>query len=480
MGAAAVKNKIELPDRWRDWTIIEEIGHGAYGTVYRAERIFGEQIYTSAIKVIEIDPQDDINWSLLSRVSEERKQAHYKHRKEKYEREIKVLNDLEGQPHIVSIKDFEIVEAPDHSLLQIFIQMELLTGLQAYANTCGMEEEDIIRMGLDLCDALICCKNHEIIHRDIKPNNIFVKNGRPATFKLGDFGVAISTDNSKTTMAGTPRYLAPEIVKGSKQASHQTDLYALGLVLYELSNQGKPPYTPQDKEIISDYMYQEILQRRLKSRHLPPPATASAPLARIILKACAFDPNERYKDAEEMQRDLARIAQRRKPADKDKAPHPRRRIKIHVFIFLLIFILLLIRFFVIVAGNRATFVPPAPTLEVIQTSVAEATEAPIPKVDINTGCVGCAFKGETAVMWYRPSEIVNRLVQLGIHLTDEEIDTYLSRDNLSAQFTTEENYNLPTEVSVIIRYTPTPDFSAFLESHQVELSFDPMEIKSQK
>lgn len=475
-----MKEKIELPEKWRDWTIVEEIGHGAYGTVYRAERFFGDLTLTSAIKIIKIDLRSEANWSLFSKVNEKDELAYYEYYKAKYEREITALYKLKGHSHIVSIEDFETMETPDHSLLTIFIRMELLTGLQAYANTHGMEEKDIIQMGLDLCDALTFCNNNGIIHRDIKPNNIFVKNGRPATFKLGDFGVAISTDNSKTTMAGTPRYLAPEIVKENKQASHQTDLYALGLVLYELSNQGKPPYTPQDKEIISDYMYQEILQQRLTNKHLPPPATASAPLAKIILKACAFNSNERYRSAAEMQRDLARIAQKSKPADRDQTPNNKRSLKRLIIPFLVVFIALFALGSVVRNNTKSSSVRPAPTLEIRQTSVTEITKVPIRKVDINTGCVGCAFKGETAVMWYRPSEIVNRLAQLDIHLTDEEIDTYLSRDNLSAQFTTEENYSLQTEFSVIIRYTPTADFSAFLESRQLEFFFDPMEIKKQK
>ena len=96
-----------------------------------------------------------------------------------------------------------------------------------------METEEILRMGKDLCRALIECQKHNILHRDIKPANIFVSND--GDFKLGDFGVAKIAKEHQigASVTGSYSYMAPEMYFGESGDS-RVDLYSLALVLYSM------------------------------------------------------------------------------------------------------------------------------------------------------------------------------------------------------------------------------------------------------
>jgi len=176
--------------------------------------------------------------------------------------------------------------------------MELLTPLNKYFNN-GINESDVIRLGIDICKALEICQEHNIIHRDIKPGNIFVsQNG---TFKLGDFGVAKTMNNMGTVMtkAGTYTYMAPELYKGEKNSA-SVDIYSLGMVMYQLLNYNRDPFLPIPPEKFTFDQKEKSLIRRMRGENLPNPVQASEKLSKIILKACSFNSYERYESASEM------------------------------------------------------------------------------------------------------------------------------------------------------------------------------------
>lgn len=167
-----------------------------------------------------------------------------------------------------------------------------------------MSQEEIVKLGSDICEALICHEKSRIIHRDIKPSNIFVD--VYGNFKLGDFGIARQMERTQSTLSqkGTEMYMAPEVRYGESGSSYNVDLYSLGLVMYRLLNGNRMPFEPADKEMISFQEREDALARRLRGEKLPLPAKADPALGRIIVKACEADRNKRYQNAEEMKEEL--------------------------------------------------------------------------------------------------------------------------------------------------------------------------------
>lgn len=119
--------------------------------------------------------------------------------------------------------------------------MELLTPLNEYYAEHPPTEKDILRLGIDICRALEMCAKNKIIHRDVKPSNIFISpNG---DYKLGDFGVArrIEATCGAFSKKGTYDYMAPEVYRDAIYDT-RADLFSLGIVLYKLMNSGRIPF----------------------------------------------------------------------------------------------------------------------------------------------------------------------------------------------------------------------------------------------
>ena len=316
---------IELPQEWSSWTIIEEIGQGSYGTVYRAEKVTGGIRTTSAIKVVRIDA-DRIQMD--GRPSKDEVQAYLKDLADGCANEIRAMYQLQGDSNIVSIQDHAIREKPGGAGWELFIRMELLTNFEDYAVTRQFSQGDIIHLGISLCNALIKCEKYNIIHRDIKPANIFVTDD--GEYKLGDFGIArrLERATARYSSQGTFAYMAPEVFKAENYGQN-VDIYSLGLMLYRLCNRNRDPFVDLNKQMVYSRDQDEAFVRRIGGEKLPPPADASDALAKIILKACAYAPSARYANAKEMKAALVRIAP--KPAKKpsggksERKPANRRR-----------------------------------------------------------------------------------------------------------------------------------------------------------
>ena len=184
--------------------------------------------------------------------------------------------------------------------------MEYLTSFMDYCTGKELTEKEVIKLGCDLAMALIYCRKLNIIHRDVKPENIFVS--RFGDFKLGDFGIAREQAHTMSNMSkkGTYSYMAPEIYKGEKYDS-SIDIYSLGIVLYKLMNQNRLPFLSLDKQLITYRDKETALARRMAGVKMPAPVNASAAFSHIILKACAYEPGKRYRKPEDMLRDLEKL-----------------------------------------------------------------------------------------------------------------------------------------------------------------------------
>ncbi len=299
---------IQLPAQWEDWQIIRRLGSGSYSVVYEAQRKDDPAI-RCAIKVIAI-PQDDADWDEVGSdgVNAELSRSYYEEAVRECTHEIRLMEHFKGLQNIVSIEDFKVVPKEDGIGSYIFIRMELLTSLNHYLSDKTLTDVEIARLGIDICTALEFCGEKKIIHRDIKPENIFVNNRMTTRvfFKLGDFGIARNMENMTRGLSsrGTPNYMAPEVA-ASRSYDEKADIYSLGMTLYWLANGRRLPFFPQT-QLYTPAMKREAWERRMSGEALPNPAYCSDALAEVILRACAFRPEDRYKNAAEMKEALNR------------------------------------------------------------------------------------------------------------------------------------------------------------------------------
>ena len=292
---------------WPEWELIEKIGEGSFGKVYKAKRTERGRSFYSAIKIISIPASKGELDSVRSEMNNEQSTREYfRNLVEDCVQEIYTMEHFCGNSHVVSFEDFKVVEYLDEIGWDISIRMEYLTSFMDYCTGKELTEKEVIKLGCDLAMALIYCRKLNIIHRDVKPENIFVS--RFGDFKLGDFGIAREQAHTMSNMSkkGTYSYMAPEIYKGEKYDS-SIDIYSLGIVLYKLMNHNRLPFLSLDKQLITYRDKETALARRMAGEKMPVPVNASAAFSHIILKACAYEPGKRYRKPEDMLRDLEKL-----------------------------------------------------------------------------------------------------------------------------------------------------------------------------
>ena len=287
-----------------DWKIVREIGEGSYGKVFEICKTDYGITTRSALKVIRIPHSiSDIRTALNEGMDEQSVTTYFQGFVDEIVQEIAIMSSLKSHPNIVSYEDHCVLNHNGEIGWDILIRMELLTPLEEYLGNHKLSENDIIHMGKNLCDALSFCQKKGMIHRDIKPENIFIS--ETGQFKLGDFGVARTVEKTTGGLSkkGTESYMAPEVYLNQPYGSG-VDIYSLGLVLYRFMNNNRLPFLPPLPQPITFADRENALSRRMKGEALPAPVNASKEFADIILKACAYKPEERYRTAADMLEDI--------------------------------------------------------------------------------------------------------------------------------------------------------------------------------
>ncbi len=298
---------------WPGWETVRLIGRGSFGAVYEIRReVFGDT-ERCALKHISI-PQDEseIQEMRIEGQDGESITRSFTDRAKSIVSEYKLMMQLVSCPNVVTCHDVETVQKDSGYGWDIYIRMELLTPLmKRLEEQPNLPEGEILRLGREIANALEACRRRNIIHRDIKPQNIMV--AADGTYKLGDFGIARVSEKtgSATSRIGTYTYMAPEVYNGEHYGA-PADLYSLGMVLYWLLNRRRAPFvtvnTAEEKSA--------ALRRRMRGEAIPAPLNGSPALKRIVLKCCAFDPQERYQTAAELLRALDAVgAIHESPAD---------------------------------------------------------------------------------------------------------------------------------------------------------------------
>ena len=289
------------------WRIERKIGEGSFGTVYEIRREDFGQVYRAALKVITV-PQSETELKNARQEGMDDGSIHtyFYSMVEDIVREFALMSRLKGMTNVVSYEDHEVVPHDDGMGWDILIRMELLTPLLEYAYDHPFSRRDIIRLGIDMCRALELCQKYNIIHRDVKPENIFVSGG--GDFKLGDFGIARTVEKTMSGMSkkGTYSYMAPEVYRGGVYG-FSVDTYSLGVVMYRLLNNNRLPFLPQPPEPITYSQRETALAKRMGGEQPPAPVNAGGRLGEIVLRACAFAPEDRYSSPGQMRQELEAI-----------------------------------------------------------------------------------------------------------------------------------------------------------------------------
>lgn len=299
------------------YRILERIGVGGMGEVYRA---YDEHLERDvALKVLPT--------GTLATESA-RKQ---------FRKEALALSKL-NHPNIATVFDFDTQEGVD------FLAMELVPGeaLNQRLKTGALDEKAVLSLAMQLSEGLVAAHAQGIVHRDLKPGNVLITpDGR---LKILDFGLAKllvpSVDHDVTqsvsetpAVAGTLPYMSPEQLQG-KPVDARTDIYATGVVFYEMTT-GRRPF----EETLSTALVNDII-------HKPPQPPArlnskvSPRLQEIILKCMEKEPENRYQSAKELAVDLRRLMAPSTAAPKEHVVRNRRVYAVAVLATLLIVSLL--------------------------------------------------------------------------------------------------------------------------------------------
>lgn len=263
----------KLPEKFGRYWVVRVLGKGAMGIVYEGrDPKLGRRV---AIKTAR---RDVIEGS--GRAEE---------LMERFLREAKAAGGL-NHPNIITIYD---VGEEDGTA---YIAMEYLEGGDVsdfLARESYAEPERAVEICVAVCDALSVAHKNKIVHRDIKPENVvMLKDGK---IKVADFGIASVSDSNLTqegSLIGTPFYMSPEQFQG-KKLDGRSDLFALGVMAYELLT-GEKPFTG---EALSTIMTRVLKSTPSAPRELN--ASVSAELSAVVMKALAKDKNKRYQTADE-------------------------------------------------------------------------------------------------------------------------------------------------------------------------------------
>jgi len=264
--------------------LIEEIGAGAFGIVYRARDTRLER--DVAVKVLNAKALGDDST------------------RKRFRREALILSRL-NHPNIETVYDFHSEKGVDYLVIEYVPGISLCDRVEKGA----LPEQEVLALGIQLTRGLAAAHAQRIIHRDLKPGNLKVTPDK--VLKILDFGLAqlfslpedvtvTETEVMSNPQAGTPAYLSPEQV-AQRDPDTRSDIYSTGVVLYEMAT-GSRPFPGRGQMLTDAILHSLPPAPRLKNKDLSPGLEA------VILKCLEKDPNQRYQSANALLEDLEELA----------------------------------------------------------------------------------------------------------------------------------------------------------------------------
>ncbi len=270
------------------YDIRRQLGKGATGTVYLAVDTFsGKEV---ALKVIEPEVFKDPEFGAVYR--------------SQFLNEASLAGKLK-HPHIVSILDAVVQEDSGHIAMEVVLGGDLSQHVSA---DTLLPVADVLQIVFKCCGALAYAFNEGIVHRDIKPANIMIAQGTDV--KIADFGAALlrKAQSVQTASIGSPYYMSPEQLEEAP-LTHHSDMYCLGVVLYELLT-GKRPFEAESLQM--------LVQKILHQSPAPPSSLRpSLPreIDRVVLRALGKKPEFRYETWAEFALELSNVGKLVLPPD---------------------------------------------------------------------------------------------------------------------------------------------------------------------
>lgn len=291
-----------------DYKVVEVLGSGSFGTVYKVIKKNESGEYVRALKHIKL-PSKKQYASILNTMGGDVEKAndYINSMLNNIISEVRILNDLSEKnvPNVIRYYENDIVKTDSPRSYDINILMEYLTPLDDFIYKNGFTVKDVVYLGLDVLNGLKACHNNGIIHRDIKMDNIFVDSN--LDYKIGDFGVSKVLENSTRadSLKGTFDYLAPEVYLGKESYTNSVDLYSLGILLYRLLNYNRNPFLPAYPEQYYIEDEDKAFAQRINGNIPDLPLLGGEAIGKVILKAIATSDN-RYTSAEEFYKGATR------------------------------------------------------------------------------------------------------------------------------------------------------------------------------
>ena len=255
------------------YTLVRKLGNGGFGAVWLAER--RSQFLTKKVAV-KLPHDEQVNFETIRR-------------------EATLWEEASGHPNVLPIIDADVYDG------QVVIVSEFADGgslAEKLTDVGTTSIKDAAELTIGILSGLEFLHQRRIIHRDIKPQNILIQGGTP---RLADFGIsrAMQTTAISSTIIGTDAYMSPEAFDGKR--SVQTDIWSVGVVLYQLLN-GTLPF-PQEHP--SERMFAVLTKE-----FAPLSSDVPADLRSVVQKALQKQPEDRYASAAEMREDLSRALNR--------------------------------------------------------------------------------------------------------------------------------------------------------------------------
>ncbi len=267
------------PGHGLDYRVLELIGRGAYAEVYKAECV--QTLALVALKVLQLN------------------RAKNPKAKERHRREGDLLSKLKGTPNLVQVH--AVIEAPDKRIIMVMNLMDGRTLAQLRVDLGGkLPINTALEIMAQVCGALDVAHSLKIVHRDVKPDNIFVN--KDGSARLCDFGASQFPNGSRITTVdttlGTPEFMSPEQLYDTVKVGPASDLFAVGVVLYEQIT-GQNPFAVNGKlpnnfkELGSRIVFQPHVPIRSLVEDIPDAVVA------IIERLLVKDPEKRIASAAE-------------------------------------------------------------------------------------------------------------------------------------------------------------------------------------
>ena len=243
MGLPAEKNPSKTQSYLPHYEVLEQLGEGAVATVYKVRAVRDGSL--RALKSLKPD------------------QAQTEQAIKRFEDEFRILKRLH-HPSLPEVFDYGITNDDVR-----YIVMELVEG-EPLHNYFSEHKDELWLLIYELTEALSFVHEHELLHLDLKPNNVLVKRTRPfgdnemPMVMLIAFGLSYQRDSGgRAEVGGTPHYMAPEVIRREEKLTRAADYYSLGVILYELI-EGKLPFEGSDHDVLQGHLTKPIAFARKK------------------------------------------------------------------------------------------------------------------------------------------------------------------------------------------------------------------------